>query len=99
MNSQKLSGLETILECEDDPSDAGEMTSFSDSKLPNRSVCANIQTVDIQKFACLSRQEFYDLSCTLEYLEMCHDDVVSRMGAFGRKLLKCRKTLTSSQKK
>ncbi|CAL5976888.1 Hypothetical_protein [Hexamita inflata] len=84
--------LETIHESDQESSES-TFTPWNDNKTINKSTLNQITTFTVDQFLCLTEENFYELSCTLEYLEFCEAKLSTNLTSLYKRTEKCLKKL------
>ncbi|CAL5976858.1 Hypothetical_protein [Hexamita inflata] len=88
--------LETIHESDQESSES-TFTPWNDNRTINKSTLNQITTFTVDQFLCLSEENFYELSCTLEYLEFCEAKLSADLCSLNKRAQKCLKKVGSQR--
>ncbi|CAL5987293.1 Hypothetical_protein [Hexamita inflata] len=89
--------LETIHESDQESSESTTLTPWNDNRTINKSTLKQITTFTVDQFLCLTEENFYELSCTLEYLEFCEAKLSADLCSLNKRAQKCLKKVGSQR--
>ncbi|CAL5976890.1 Hypothetical_protein [Hexamita inflata] len=90
--------LETIQESDNEASETSINSMWIDGRT-GKSSANLISTIGLDTFVSLSRREFYEIQCTLEYLDFCELELNKQIGQLGRIVSKSKKLLEAELSK
>ncbi|CAL5976864.1 Hypothetical_protein [Hexamita inflata] len=93
--------LETIQEQNDEQSNGGIISRWDVNRTTSKSSLNQISFItnkfcSLNQFVCLTEENFYDISCTLEYLEFCESKLNAELSSLNKRAQKCLKQAVHS---
>ncbi|CAL5987287.1 Hypothetical_protein [Hexamita inflata] len=89
-----MNKLETIHELKHESSD-NDIFSHIENRTVSKSILNFITRAE--QFICLTEKQYYDISCTLEYLEFCESKLSVKVTSLNKRAQNCLRQLNSQR--